>query len=80
MLSYFFVCNIADSFNEVQFEDYEIANGMSAVWVDINEAIEHNKKVISSKEKSMGFSIERETIVLEMIKKELIDDKQLALK
>lgn len=72
MLSYFYVCKIEDKFNEVQFEDYEIANGMSAVWVEIGDAIRHNQEVIANKEKSMGFSIERETLVLEVIEKELV--------
>ena len=72
MLSYFYRCKIDDEFNEVNLEDYEIANGMSAVWIDINEAIQHNKKVIANQEESMGLSIERETLVLELVAKELI--------
>jgi len=53
-------------------ESYEIANGMSAIWIDIHEAIRHNKEVIANKEDCMGLSIERETFVLEMIAEELI--------
>jgi len=66
MLSYYYVCKI-DQIGEARLEDYEIANGSSAVWVDIHEALAHNRQVIANREASMGFSIERETKVLEWI-------------
>ncbi|WBW97121.1 NUDIX domain-containing protein [Oceanirhabdus sp. W0125-5] len=72
MTSYFYVCKIDEKLGESNLEDYEIANGMSTIWIDINEAIRHNKEVIANKEESMGLSIERETFVLEMIAKELL--------
>lgn len=72
MLSYYYVCNIHEQLGEAKLEDYEMNNGMSAVWVDIHQAILHNRQVIKNKEASMGFSIERETIVLELIVSELI--------
>lgn len=53
-------------------ESYEIKNGMKSCWVNINEALEHNQNVIEKKESSMGLSIERETYMLKLIKKELI--------
>jgi len=73
MLSYFYVCKIDEDFSETRLEDYEIANGMDSVWVEIEEAIEHNRTVIKNQEKSMGFSIERETFVLELIARELLN-------
>ncbi|MGK0467827.1 NUDIX hydrolase [Clostridium sp.] len=72
MLSYFYICKIDDDFEDVNLEDYEIANGMSSIWIDIYEAIRHNKDVIANQEKSMGFSIERETLALELIVEELL--------
>jgi 8-oxo-dGTP pyrophosphatase MutT (NUDIX family) len=72
MLSYFYVCRIDDELEDVQLEDYELANGMSSVWMDIHKAISHNKKVIQNQESSMGLSIERETFVLEHIAEELL--------
>ncbi|MNW12024.1 hypothetical protein D3C71_2096070 [compost metagenome] len=45
---------------------------MSAVWIDIHEAIGHNQEVIAKQESSMGFSIKRETLVLELVAEELI--------
>ncbi|NUU74322.1 NUDIX domain-containing protein [Paenibacillus xylanilyticus] len=72
MLSYYYVCNIHEQLGEAQLEDYEMNNGMSAVWIDIHQAIKHNQQVILNKEASMGFSIERETIVMELIASELL--------
>ena len=73
MFSYYFFCSIHEQLGEAQLEDYEITNGMSAVWIDIHDAIRHNRQVITNQEASMGFSVERETIVLEMIAAELLN-------
>lgn len=72
MLSYFYVCKIASVLGMAQMEHYEIANGMEVQWVNIHEAIAHNRNVIESQEASMGLSIERETLILEMVANELI--------
>lgn len=72
MTSYFYVCEIDDELGQSYLEDYEVSNGMSAIWININDAIKHNRQVISNKEDSMGLSIERETFVLELVAKELI--------
>ena len=66
MLSYCYFCTIDSERNEPRFEDYEIANGMKVVWINIHEAIEHNKAIIESSDKK-GLSIERETWLLEKI-------------
>lgn len=71
MLSYYYICSIGEQLGESRLEDYEITNGMSAVWIDIQEAIRHNQQVIANQEASMGFSIERETLVLELILEDL---------
>ncbi|QUH27058.1 hypothetical protein [Serpentinicella alkaliphila] len=49
---------------------------MTPIWVDIKEAINHNKKVIERNEKSKGVYIERETLVLELVAKELLKLKK----
>ncbi|MEW9673324.1 NUDIX hydrolase [Ammoniphilus sp. 3BR4] len=72
MISYFYVCTIDEELHEVQLEDYEIENGTAPLWIDIHEAIRHNREVMAKKEDSMGFSIERETIALELVAKELV--------
>ncbi len=72
MMSYFYICQVDADFDNMKLEDYELANGMVPVWIDIHEAIAHNRGVIGNQESSMGFSIERETLVLELIVKELL--------
>jgi len=71
MISYLYICDIQGELKKAQLEDYEIANGMKAKWVAIEEAIMHNKEVIKNNE-AIGLSIERETYILEHIKKELM--------
>lgn len=51
-------------------EDYEKANGMRPVWVELDEAIAHNRGVMQRREATMGLSIQRETFMLE----ELVND------
>lgn len=72
MLSYFYVCKIDEEMQPTKLERHEISNGMSPVWIDIEEAIKHNQQVIKKKETTMGMSIERETFTLELVAKELI--------
>ena len=72
MLSHFFVCTADKELGVATPEDYEISNGSVPVWINIYDAIKHNKEVIASKEDSMGLSIQRETIVLELVAKELL--------
>lgn len=72
MMSHFYICNASKELGQANPEDYEVANGSVAVWVNIHEAIKHNKSVIKSQEDSMGLSILRETYVLELIAKELL--------
>jgi hypothetical protein len=47
-------------------EFYETNNGMKAVWVNIHEAINHNKNTMTTGDKK-GMSIEREIFLLERI-------------
>lgn len=72
MLSYFYVCEIDSVLGHAQMEHYEISNGMEVRWINIHEAIAHNREVIESKDTSMGLSIERETLVLELVAAELL--------
>lgn len=72
MVSYFYVCKAYIDFKSLKLEDYEIANGVKPVWINIHEAIAHNKKVMESNDPSMGFCIERETLVLELVAEEIL--------
>ncbi len=66
MISYCYTCDISKELGDSNLESYEIKNGMEAVWIDIQEAIQHNKNTMASSEKK-GVSIERETFLLELI-------------
>jgi len=74
MQSYCYTCEIDNTLGETQLEDYEISNGMRPVWIDIHTAIEHNRQTLKNSQKK-GLSIERETFLLELIVKELINAK-----
>lgn len=67
MRSYIFECEIASTMDAPQMEKHELDNGMTALWIHIHDAIQHNCKVISLDEKTKGMSIERETLILKMI-------------
>lgn len=71
MLSYCYLCTIDGELGEAQFEDYEVKNGMEAKWVNIHEAIAHNKETMTSSPKA-GLSVERETYLLEYVVNELL--------
>jgi ADP-ribose pyrophosphatase YjhB (NUDIX family) len=66
MVSYCYTCDISKELGVSKMEAYETKNGMKAVWIDIHEAIAHNKKTMLSSDKK-GMSIERETFLLKRI-------------
>lgn len=72
MSSHFFVCDVAAKLAAPRMEAHEIGNGMRPVWVDIAEAIRHNRQVMARQEASMGQSIQRETLMLDRINLELV--------
>lgn len=71
MISYCYTCDINKELGDSSLEFYEIKNGMKAMWIDIHEAINHNKNIIATSDKK-GLSIERETYLLELIVEHLI--------
>jgi ADP-ribose pyrophosphatase YjhB (NUDIX family) len=68
MISYCYTCDINKELGSSTMETYEIKNGMKAIWINIHEAIAHNKKTMETSDKK-GLSIERETFLLELIVK-----------
>lgn len=66
MISYCYTCDINKELGVSNMEPYEIKNGMKAVWINIFDAIKHNKKTIALSDKK-GMSIERETFLLELV-------------
>jgi len=71
MISYCYTCDINLELGQSNLESYEINNGMKAVWVNIYEAIEHNKKTMIISDKK-GMSIERETFLLELLAEKMV--------
>lgn len=64
MRSHFYVCRFDGELGAAAPEAYEVANGMVPRWIDIHAAVEHNRRVLSTKPPSMGMSVERETWML----------------
>ena len=71
MKSYCYVCDIDTQLGETKLEDYEIKNGMKAVWLNVYDAIQHNEQTMQNSAKK-GMSIERETFLLKLIAEELL--------
>ena len=71
MISYCYTCDIGKELGSSKMESHEINNGMKALWINIHEAIAHNKKTMATSEKK-GMSIERETFLLMLIAESLI--------
>jgi len=66
MISYCYTCDINKELGVSNLESYEIKNGMRAMWVNIHEAIDYNKKTMATSKKK-GMSIERESFLLRLI-------------
>lgn len=73
MISHFYICDTHKELGTNSLEDYEIKNGMDARWVNIYDAIEHNKKVIEAQPENIGLYIDRELYMLELVAKELVE-------
>ncbi|QVK21498.1 NUDIX domain-containing protein [Mycoplasmatota bacterium] len=48
MISYYFLCKIDNLNGKMKLENYERELGFSAVWIDIRDALVHNKQVKDS--------------------------------
>ncbi len=72
MISYCYTCDISQELGRTKLESYETNNGMKPVWINIHEAIEHNKKTMATSEKK-GMSIERETFLLKRIAENIVE-------
>ena len=46
MISYCYTCDISKELGASSLESYEMKNGMKAIWINIHEAIKHNKKTM----------------------------------
>lgn len=71
IISYCYTCTVDKELGDTRFEHYELSNGMKPVWINIHEAISHNENTIANSQKK-GMSIDRETFLLHLIKKEIL--------
>lgn len=78
MTSHFFVCEVGITLGEARMEHYERDNGMRPVWVDVDEALAHNRAVMQRQASSMGLSIHRETFMLDCVRRELLSTSRPA--
>ncbi len=74
MQSYCFTCETDRELGTPRLEENEIKNGVSALWIDIEDAISHNLAVMANNPKA-GLSIERETYLLKKIATEMIQQQ-----
>ncbi len=72
IISYCYTCQIDNQLGETRYEDYEVKNGMKPVWMNIHQAIAHNEHIMQNSPKK-GFSVERETHLLKLAAKELVE-------
>lgn len=72
MISYYYICEVDSVLEEQLLEEYEKNLGFEPVWIDIDSAIEANKKIIGTKTYDAPRWTRRELFVLELLKKEFI--------
>lgn len=68
MVSRIYQVSCDETFGLPRFESYEVKNDMKTIWINICEAIDHNRKVIERMDPSMGLSVKRELFLLETIR------------
>ncbi|WP_298444867.1 NUDIX domain-containing protein [uncultured Ferrimonas sp.] len=66
MHSYCYWCSADPTLGQTRLEDYEQANGMKPLWMNLADAIAHNEQIIASSDKA-GLSVQRELWLLRHI-------------
>jgi len=70
MASRYYICGVDPVLRDQILDDYEEKLGFKPVWIDIDSAIEANKKLIESERHDIPGWTRRELFVLELLKKE----------
>jgi len=68
MNSYYYICSVSGSLDKTDLDEYEKKLGFTPVWVELEEALDTNRKILNSKPASPNSWVERETKVLEWLK------------
>ena len=71
MTSYYYLCSVGDDFSGQTLDDYEYDLGFQPLWIDIKDAVEANKRLLSLKEPPEW--LKREIFALEYIQRTIID-------
>jgi ADP-ribose pyrophosphatase YjhB (NUDIX family) len=72
MRSHFFVCTADRELGSPLMESYETANGMTPQWINIHQAISHNEALLAGRPPTMGLSVQRETLMLKHVARDLL--------
>jgi hypothetical protein len=73
MVSFYYICDVEPKLVEQILDDYEEELGFIPVWIEINKAIDANRKILNVKENEPPRWTQRELFVLELIKQELFN-------
>ncbi|MBN2853313.1 MAG: NUDIX domain-containing protein [Clostridia bacterium] len=68
MTSYYYICEVSDDKGFQELDDYEADLDFKSLWINIDEAIKKNDKIITEKEDKNPWVI-RELYVLKQLKK-----------
>ena len=71
MISSYFVCQVQAGQAELRLDDYEAELAFQPAWVDIDEAVQTNRRVLSQSQ-AVPLWTRRDTLVLEYIRETLI--------
>lgn len=71
MTSYYYFCQVGDGFTAQVLDDYEYDLGFQPLWIDIKDAVEANKRLLSLKEPPEW--LKREIFALEHIQRTVIE-------
>ena len=75
MTSYYYLCEVAPELHPQQLEGYESDFRFEPVWVDIDEAIRNNEKMLETKRRAMPKWTVRDTFVLGQIRERLANGR-----
>ena len=67
MVSYYYFCEIDSEIGDLDLDDYEAELGFQPVWVDIETALETNKRILTEASSNPGWT-RREAFVLALLR------------
>lgn len=68
MASYYYLCEVSDRVAFQRLDDYEARLGFSPVWININDVINQNEKLLKLDKENVNPWVYRETLVLKTLK------------